>query len=681
MKLIRKYDTVYALISVAAALGISSAIAVGVLSLGDGWSYFPLGNEDLIPYRDYFFPATPLLYFQAQLSNAMGAGILGFRLVYVALTSLFGYVSYKFAREFSSGFSALTISFLTTLALFGVRYFSADDWNTQSIMYLTCGAYFVLSSWRLITANPCETHRAKSLAIAQLAVGSFLLWASVMTKQTAAVPLFAMICVFWCLNLWRSRRRLKTLSFFTIGMLLIPLVLSSAVFAYFATRGALQPMVENLFSGAGKSNAGISVLTNTIPNSLADAFQAPRLVLVLLVVASIALYTSSHRLVAAVPQAVWGGIFAGLAFLVFSPTEPGNFGFVISICLGAVIYGAFARSDKLDLFRTVSVVLAPFAVVVYRETQLTPAPGVAPMLTTWEAGMETIVVVALIGLLFTFLELIVRMKSHTFVELREGDVFQQTLTYGVIVAATFAGLVTWTISTAGILSAFMFVPFLTVLVARTLGLMEKSGPSESYRIAHTYVLAIAFAISIGMIAQPYSWWVYSDGPLLGQRQLSVSVNGGPLWLANGSAQFYEELSSAIEEASDLQGAENESSEAEIHLFAGPYANSAYLYSSIKPYVGLNCAGALWFDLCPNKLISEDLKTFSKSPADVIVWQEPISWAYVEHEKQFVLQKSNLRDWSAFMSRLERSGRYVKVAEINVPYQGYAGKVVVLSKSD
>lgn len=667
------------------ALLLSTTLYLTIFPISDGWSYTPFSTNGLI-YKDFYFPATPLMYFQSKIAETLGWGLVGYRLSLLWIPVLYACSLFGIIRRFTSNLVAFLLSLTQFVILFSWRMEAPGGWNTQSQMLLVIGIWFTFLAWE---KNPSVNLVASSSRyVALLFTASSFLTAAIMTKQTVALNcLFAAIgLLIW---VWTSRN-LKTvyaLKFIT-WVLSISLAETLLVYAYFASRNAGEEFLTNIFSGAGKSNANLLTLLVEVPTLFFNYFTDPVLILQVILLVLILLLIVFENRVSKYLQ-VDSVIFLSLNVLVlylFMPAAVTTAPFVISLISGISILWVSKKYEFLKNLNWITVpVLIPLMITfIYSFTGF--SDGLSFVNTKLTKQWISVGIVSLVISIIWILRkdsITNRLKTykHDFVIPKTtANIGSETLLI-LFLGETIGGISFGIISNgSNFYDAWWFVPFTGIFLAAFISYTKKlSRISNLFSKSILAIVTVGSLLSMTMIAkQPYSWvWQFNESSLFEERKIADFEYLNGIYLAKTTYEFYSQIRSSILSAATTVAMEKTGSSSldDLTIFEFPYSNSIYSLTKLKPYTKSYCP-TYWFDVCPNTIAYQDLSIFKRFPPNVVVWQTPRDSAFTMHEKLFVKRSSALRAWEEYKNEMVKTGSWVLIGLEGVPNGSPAGDIEI-----
>lgn len=236
-------------------------------------------------------------------------------------------------------------------------------------------------------------------------------------------------------------------------------------------------------------------------------------------------------------------------------------------------------------------------------------------------------------------------KFHIFKNL---SLWQQSLLY-ITTMASLISVPVGVLSSGGEFHVSWFIPACIAQSAWLISEVKKDSFVGFLKPFSAILLTLSILVSAsGIYTTPYSWWGWTESNLGGIRHESYFSNMKGFQLSESSFAVYSRVEKAELKAQQIL--QNISPlKANNSVYAYPYSNSVYTLTDLKPSIGMNCV-AVWFDLCPNSLISKSLEEFKEVQPSVIIWQDISDEALLVHERLFVREPSNLRKWEEY--RLE-----------------------------
>lgn len=641
----------------------------------DGWSYFPLGSAEYFPYRDYFYPVTPLTFFEARIFALFPDPLLASRLIMLVLPALLASAVMSLASAFVSKRDAFTVSALLVSTLGVLRLEALAGWNTQFFVYTAVGIALAAKSWTTGVGKPRKASNSISpMLYAILAGTAFSL--AMMVKQTTIVTVAVIVVglVLWLRLRFGARvgRRGLVLSAAT---LVVPGLSIAMLAIYLESHRALGPFVWDMLSAGGKNPdlfKGLGAIWSEINLYLLNP--ASLVVLLLIVLILLAVKRDLTWNSSGIAARTLFAVVALLAYLVLETTlvnTPPGREMMIAIALCCASIAVFPRRNGIVLFaerglavRTfVAIFVIPVLVGAFRMRD--DFPGYLEGLASVERRWISFSILGTIILTYAttstkgyqVLSSLFSTDEPTRRRLNSPD--SQSVIIVLAILSAVGSLVN-VFSSGGTLYMQFFIPSLAIFLAVLIRWIR--GRSGS-RLLLPSLVSVVYGSTVvficAAIVAPYSWFGWKEESLLnGPRSWSAEGYLSGIALSPQSKGVYDRLGRAETVGAELSGAQDPT------LFTFPNLPGAASLTALRPYGGLPCV-VLWFDVCPNELAEKSLERFSRNPAQVIVWTDPPEEVIGSDEATFIRGRSAIRDWLGYRNAEVLARRWVLVDTIPV----------------
>lgn len=627
-----------------------------VFPLMDGGFYFPLGSN-MIPYRDYFLPVTPLTYFEAQIFEKSSNPLLVNRLFFLWIPVAMFWSYFMVSRQFLNTLRSCVV------AIFGVGLFATlglellGGWNTQGLALEAMG----LAMSVLAFSTPNST-KARAIGYGLWAGAFFGL--AIQAKQTFAIVNFV-ICLgllgWFCVGARKrseSRRRgLGVVSAILVGLTSVTLISLMLLMKL----GALGAFFSTMLSGGGKNPSLLSALAQ-LQASISEGLSNSGIwaVALLLLLGYFALSQTPKGLGKSsrvVVQCLWFFALGLVGFQTFIAVVGTPEIWAVPWSLLVLLMGMISVRMAAR-YRQIAPVILAVLVPLLIGLLISPT-GINAYLIY--VGLPTkfwlILSIAMMIWMSYFCIRMIPPTRRTEVQLSLGFDDAQSISVFIGVLATFASLVGLLSSGVG-LWVQSLLPGICILIAACWHLLSRtSGLAWTKLIVYALLVLVGVSGFLTTLTRPYTWWGWTEPSVLdGSRVKANFAYLKDLDLAVSTNDFYTRLASAEERAAGLSGQSSPT------LLTFPNATAGWALTNLEPYTASGCIW-LWMDLCPNSLALEALRNVRRTPPSVIVWNEVPEEAITLHESAFVHESSAVRDWIKFRNEQVAIGRWVAVDEI------------------
>lgn len=652
---------------------------VMIFPLMDGWSHFPLANDNFLPYRDYFYPVPPLTIWQAQFFSLFDYQLLAYRLTLtLIMVPAFMWALMRLAHRLIRVEYAFFISIGTLSTLLVLRLEPINGWNLQSFMLFTIGIAALEGALASCSKSATGGRRASPFLWGLLA-GVFFGAAALAKHTTVIVALVVLVTlVLWALvRTPRKYRQRFALSMSGLGLGLA--VWALTLYIYLSQGQQFRGFIENILSGGGKGASLSKVLESSsvaLSTLLLNASTMLAVSLVLLWSVKVQRpRLSANRWIGSPQLFITFAViltFGAANFLSLGNAQSalrvfstGILVFLFLVVLLRFVPRIFGRKGFYELVVLLVLVALPLAFLL---------PGTGSLVDYFAAlanAMQNPISQAALGI--TALILVVLFippwRKGMYAVLagaEDGDerriLFEGILILGVVqVPVLFVNV----LSSGGFVYPIWFVSVLPILLAIAWAFLGTTEWNSVWSTSAIVILSLIPAAALaGVISSPYSWFGWREPPLTaGPRVFSELGYVKGLALAPSVAAFYDRVAEAELKAAQLSGVRNPT------VFTFPYTAAAAALTGLEPYAGLPCV-VLWVDVCPNASVAASLEDFKRAPADVIVWSQPDEGILSGHEGIFLGERSAIRDWVALKEESVASGEWVLVDQVNPPVDEY-----------
>jgi len=652
-----------------------------------GWFHHPLGDGERVPYRDYYFPVTPLTYWEAQITAGFSNPYLVLRVGALLLAAMFAYGLFSLAHLLVSRRDAFAISTVLVASVAYLRLEPPGGWNTQAVMFTTIGVAFMSHGWVAMVARGPGTRSpvGRSVALGVLA-GLFFAFA-VLVKQTTLVPIavasvgFPLFVRLRYGAIWgRSAVRLMLVNGLVVGLAIAWLG------AYLVWHGALGAFISDMSSGGGKNVRLTKVAQDLVTGLDKNVLNLGVLVVALSTVVLLLWLRRAQRSgdasqLAAILGCATGLLtFLSLRLLTIRPALSYPVVFLIAILSGLCCY---LRSRRLigqpaewKLSRTIFllVLVIPLLTGMTVDYATHAFSSIGQFLLDHIFNLLLIPQVLLSAAVTGTLLLGPAVAGRRWWERTSGlvpadsglpeqgaGVRQREAVIAIAILVAVGSILTGVAASGGTFFLLWFIPSMSVLLAVLVSWARRRAYLRIFvptLVGFLYVCAAVLLVTV--VLSPYLWWGWREPSLLATPR--AAVNYGyvrNVALAPSSGQFFDRIRAAELEAGARSG---KAGQARPTVFSFPNLTSTESLTDLPPYTRLPCA-TLWFDLCPNELARRSLKIFAASPPDIVVWADPGKDAFTIHETLFLGEPSALREWIAYRDARVADRSWVPVDEI------------------
>lgn len=637
----------------------------------DGWSAFPLGSADYLPYRDYFYPVTPLTFAEARFFGLFPLPLLASRLVLLVLPALLAWSVTSLTRSFVSRRIGFVLATFVAASLALLRLEPLAGWNTQFFVYTSVGVALLERSLSHDGSDRVGERPSRgALAFGALAGLAFTF--AMMAKQTT---LITVVVILVGLFLWlgirfgaAARRR----SLAILGTVLVaPTVAVATLAVYLFSRHAFGAFVSNMLSGGGKNpqlTKGLAAVWNEIYAYVANP-RSMATVLALVIILLVARRDLRRDPTGLAPTTLFVAT-AFLAYLALDVTlshhglRPDYVVLAAAGCALTVVLPGRRRAvipfTRRALSTRLVLAVVGLPLVAGALSMLGDLPGYLASLASVQYGWVSFAVLS--SILLGYLMLSDRARpAPASPHAQRAQRFPEGRAIAVALAVLAAlGSLVNVLSSGGTLYLQFFIPSLAVYLAVLAQWISRGlgrRPFLPPLVAAVCVSTLAFVGAV--VATPYSWFGWQEQSLLsGPRTWASSGYLRGIALSPGSAAVYQQLADAERDAAELSGA------GDPRVFTFPNVPAAASLTDLRPYGGLPCV-VLWFDVCPNAMAEDSLEQFTRDPAEVIVWTDPPEDITRSHETNFIRGRSALRDWIGYRNAEVLARRWVVVDTVPV----------------
>ena len=647
-----------------------------ILPAMDGWSFFPLGQNQ-IPYRDYYYPVTPLSYFEAQAFSLLpDYQLLAFRLSLMVLAAGFFWANYRIALEFTTRNLAAVCSLFACVLLVYWRLEPMAGWNVQALASLVLGIAFLVRGSALsrkLAVQKLGLQRWRPEYLGLVSGGFFA--ASILMKQTQIVPISLIILGGLSLSLVGRREQRGIVLRCTLSAVFCMFLCGAVVVLWLVSHSALSAFIENMTALGGKNPNARHAVQSIIGTVSSDTYLPLRVLLVILVV-----WFGIEKLAffgwrKGSESTLYAAIFVVVCLLASMTREDGVLPGYGVVCLAFVValiptFIAIYVQGKGTNVRHPSGRGVPLATALFGAllalvfVWMTLRAGNVSVSRFVVAISEVCVGLSLGLVVVTALRcgalLVARVLENRPCRnpWRDSLVGSSHVTQIYVALATLGSLV-GIFSSGGMLYPQWFIPGIVVVLAFVFKGARATG-IYGLHIVRTLVLAVVlmsvFFLSYTTILAPYLWWGWREPPLsLTQgRTVSSLPYARGLLLSQEVEHFYRGVQEDVDRAWAV------SRVPATGVFAFPNYPATVATSGRRPYSLLYCS-VQWFDVCPPVYGLRDVKTFRKAPPNVVVWAEPGELAFSVHLWVYGNKGVSLRLWNQLRAEAVIRGDWELIA--------------------
>ncbi len=599
----------------------------------DGWSWFPLGDPDLLPYRDYFYPVTPLTFWEAQFAANFESPWMALRFSLLPLAVAYTASNYFLARLWINRLPAAVLTVFTAVLIPSLRLESLPGWNTQFLMLNAIGIALLIFAAKRNETTPGDS---KVILIASLAGVSFSL--GFLAKQTEALSAGLICGMLWILLIMRYPNNPRK-SIFAIIPAVVMLLSTGLLFTWLTCLNLQNSFVADMLSGGGK-NPTLLKFAESLAAIYGRYIASPE---VIISSATLLIFFLARR---QFPVSKFAPTFAPVAFTFIASVFlfPGRTVPLLLLGSALTVFGFMKLNSLLNLppkptmvVLQTAITLTFFAAIFARETLI-------PQINSTSISF---VLTAMIYWAFSRIREQVIEDKRGRRELIQGE---NRIALDIASITILAALIN-TMSSGG--DAYIQW-FISALIIFTSWFMARN---QATKYALVYLLIIATLLQGLLVARsPYVWFGYSATSLLGPREGVTFPNLGTIVVPVADAQILTEIRKTVSVL--ITDSPNEN----LTVFSFPNIPGAAAVSGLEPYKHLRCF-VQWFDVCPNSTSSKDLGIFKANPPDMVIWQNLKNSEVRMHEKAFLNARSSLRDWQSYKDQQVSSGSWILIKTV------------------
>lgn len=615
-------------------------------------------SETRVPYRDFFYPFPPgSLWLHGKFPNSFSDPLFAEQVISSAIWILLVLVMYANLRvwfEPGIAFSAVSVS--------SVAYFTSP-YNIIA-GYFESGTLFLLTAIAL-TIYPMRRRIPSAARMAFFISAGFFYAAAVLIKQTFLVPaLVALFCLLIIVRGYGSRyaSRFGPREF---GLVLfgffLPLVF---VGAYLKSQNAFGSFVNQVFSGASKDPQADRLIDWSIGSIVNSSALTSATVLLF---GSYFMYKNRIQLMAAPKKMFLLQMFIAAALVAaINPMLLIGYGksksslelvylVFIVVSLYCVWIQSIRRVRSLRNYKDVILLVLFIGLTSLVGFAIASGPSEELATYTWPFLMS----LGFVSLFATpFIFVLKENREHNLWIEKHG---QEIIVIWclVILAHVFTG------SLSGGLSYEILFP----ATSFALGLVGYYLVQSS--LNNLIVVLPAIGICMGSLMSfqfhnPYTWWGVNEPSIRafsGEPPRSVDYLRNTNLVSAQSRDYYSTIQVMVE-SSSWDGSKLLPASSGRTL-AGPNNAGEIEIFGLSAYE-LNCP-ILWWDVCPEDFLAEDVKRVISDPPEVILWNMPPEWVQVGHEVAFRNgQASSMRELNEWVIAMSKGKDYELLGKINLP---------------
>lgn len=583
----------------------------------DGWSWFPLGDPDLLPYRDYFYPVTPLTFWEAQFAANFESPWMALRFSLLPLAVAYTASNYFLARLWINRLPAAVLTVFTAVLIPSLRLESLPGWNTQFLMLNAIGIALLIFAAKRNETTPGDS---KVILIASLAGAAFSL--GFLAKQTEALSAGLICGLLWILLIMRYPNNPRK-SIFAIIPAVVMLLSTGLLFTWLTSLNLQNAFVADMLSGGGK-NPTLLKFASSLAGIYGRNLASPEVIISL---ATILIFFLARR---NYPDSRFAPSFAPITFTFITcvfifpgRTAPLLFAGSVIIVLGLKLLNArfYRPLNPPSFYLQLAIILTLFTAVLSRNT----------IVAQINSTLITFVLLTAAYCFFVWAK--DRISQRT--QLRRGGLENHNKTHLDIATISVAGALINTMSSGGDAYIQWFISPFIIFCSWVMSMKN----TNKYPI--TFFLIVASLLQGLLVAtSPYIWYGYASTSLLASKSSVTYPNLGRLYIAEADAQILTEINKtarALISASPFE---------KLTVFSFPNVPGAAAVSGLEPYKGLRCF-VQWFDVCPNSISQGDLKLFKSKLPSVVIWRDLTETEIRIHENAFLNERSALRKWQYY----------------------------------
>ena len=666
------YELIAATLSAAVTTFYAYFISFRILPLASGWIAFPLQDPNLIPYRDYFNPVTPLTYFIAQLTADNNFGLHNYMVASMWDVPIFAISCYLLGRLFANPMWSMMLSILMGCLLFSLRLEQIGGWNTQFLILSSTSFCFFIKS--IVKTNRNQRSYIFGITSKQMyaVFSGFFASLSILAKQTVALSfiLIAVQLFIWLFYTKENELSIKVFlsaKYFIIGST-PPMIFTTY---FLLSNGAMGSFIKDMTSGGGKSPQ-FSKFPYLVATSIRNEYSNIFIFFIFFVFifgyfalkkkidVKLLKIHACHEYFALLITSFGLWRFSGLYNPTYSVTYFCEDMAIIALPFVIRIIIPTLRNSIFGLLAFVSFGFLFFTNLFDKgilKTNWNYLIGIS------DSNAALICITA--ALMFTvfflnkeFSKLFEKVFSNN---LNTGELSFSDFRFIIMFANfySFSSLINLYSSGGGIYVQW-FIPTFLIYICVFIYVCRLNGIGFIQVILGFAIETEIFSATALTLQSPYAWFNWSEPSLLVKHTDSHLPRNYGFQLSDEVASYYSEVKAGSQKAAEVSGAGSQST-----VFSFSNIPNAAEASGLDNYALLMCP-VLWFDVCPNSIANNDLVTFKKHPANVVIWQTMPTAYLIGDEKQWVHGSSALRNWEAYEESQVKSGTWVEVANFNSP---------------
>jgi hypothetical protein len=629
-----------------------ASVSLRILPPIDG-ALFPLSIASWFPYRDYYFPTTPGSYFIARIAGYGPSEqlLLNFRIIGLVFVPFFFWTLYRLGRLNLSPMRSVLIACFGMSLMFKLGIEVLGGWNLIPLVLFSAGFTLVLVN---MSNSSVPTWQINSTNF-RLFVAGGCFGLSIVFKHTFFIQLIVAFLIYLLLGALLHERGFVRKQLFSKDMfwIVFGFLTPLSAMSYWLISNSLLVDFFNNISAMGGKNPQLSLLVasalngflNAIGNSVSLAFLA------LLLVGS-AIWRENPRLeIGAYVVGIF--LFIYLSETLLIPKLESTALMLISVYFTLFIATAvivLRKSDGEIRFRTVVKYGMCLGIVLQ----------LGALLIQLETVMDKVLILALSDLVFVGMTFILGLSGIVFLSARpeQAQLMVQKSKFELkshvfVLTIAISSLINVASSGGSIYLLWMIGPFIW-LFGRFLTHLELDRQFVNFGVLVLSLSAIA-NVSFG-IDKPYNWHNWTEPSLLSEARSTELPKLSGILAATDVADFYEKLHLVEKKAAKLSKKEDP----KIFSLGGIPMSTAI--SGLSPYE-YNYCKFQWMDLCPQKVLGNDLEAIQKKSPDVIVIERIPSSVISLHEGAFLQETSEIRKYYSYAYSQERLGKWVKAGTI------------------
>jgi hypothetical protein len=615
-------------------------------------------SETRVPYKDFFYPFPPgSLWLHGWLPNRFSDPLYAEQIISAGIWILLVLAMYANLRLwFEPGISFFAVS------VSSVAYFTSP-YNIIA-GYFESGILFLLTAIAL-TIYPMRKRRS-SIACNFMFVSSGFFFASAfLVKQTFLVPVT--VALFCLLVLIRGYERSYRQRFGTRELLLVlsgfsvPLL---SVGIYLKSQNALEQSISQVFSGESKdpqaerfidwsigsivnSNAltsatGLLVFSYLLHRNRISLKLAPGKIFLLQLLVALALITAVSPMI----LISYGKTKSGLevVYLIFTLSS-----------LYFLWLQSLGRFRSLKNYKDVFLLITFISFSSLIGFKIASGPSESLAIVSWAflmtLGFVTLFAVPLI------LVLKENREHNAWIEKHGQEIV--VIWCAIVLSHVFVG------SLSGGLSFEILFP----ATSFALGLIGYYLVKSSLNNLIIVFPAIAICLGSFMSFQfhnPYKWWGVNEPSiraLVGEPPSSVGYMRNTNLVSAESRDYFSSIQEMVD--SNSWNGTKLIPKSSSRALAGPNNAGGLEIFGLNAYE-LKCP-VLWWDVCPEAFLTEDVNEIISDPPEIILWNMPPGVVQSAHEIAFRNgELSSMRELNEWVITMSKGEEYELLGKLNLP---------------